>query len=121
MKRNLFFTNDGHLVPSTTDIFQNNDGHYYASLVRECGNCSDSGQTDDSVCGKCGGSSVVGPVTERLSVINDVSFFENIDLLHANPTLEAWKNKHKEILTVVENANTKFSNNIITQLEKSGF
>ncbi|HAS1430272.1 TPA: hypothetical protein I4D34_22455, partial [Enterobacter hormaechei] len=119
--KSLFFTLDGHMVPASVNVSLNGDGNYYAPIERECNECAGTGHKGADVCEKCHGVQTVGPIIEKLVVLEPITFLDNIPELRVNPTLEAWKSRNHVLIEKAKKANTKFSNSILAQLDNNRF
>lgn len=86
------------MVPASVNVSLNGDGNYYAPIERECNECAGTGHKGADVCEKCHGVQTVGPIIEKLVVLEPITFLDNIPELRVNPTLEAWKSRNHVLI-----------------------
>lgn len=115
----IFFTHDYFLIPSSLKVYEE-EGHFFAYIVRECPTCVDL-PFPSTDCSICLGSGTAAPEKEPLFKFNNPSIFEDLPAFLNCPALERWKQSNATALKLLYEDGSEFASGLKRQLDAGLF
>ena len=117
--KELFFTRDFYLIPSSLKVFEDR-GEFYAFILRDCPICSGQQLSVDD-CSACNGSGIATPEKERLIKLNSTTIFEELPIFLKCPDLDRWKQSNAMALKLLNEDGSDFAVGLKRQIDAGLF